>query len=134
MKTASEKNHAYYLKNREKILSRRKLYYLNNRLAIKEYRKLDNITNNTYKKSNLKKLGLTLEEYNKLLLIQNNVCTICSKPCKTGRQLAVDHSHDNNAIRGLLCGRCNMAIGLLDDNISLLNSAITYLKRGRITL
>lgn len=41
--------------------------------------------------------------------------------------LAIDHDHKTGKIRGLLCTRCNTAIGLLNDNIDFLRRAIMYL-------
>lgn len=130
MKTSkyAETNRAYYLKNRDKILKKQKEYYRQNKELIKLRKKLDNIANSTYKRRSLKsKFGLTLEEYSAMLIAQNYACAICKLTCKSGRDLAVDHNHKNNSVRGLLCGKCNMALGLLDDNIDVLKSAIIYL-------
>ncbi len=69
--------------------------------------------------------GITNEEYAELLEKTNSKCYICkkllSKPC-------VDHDHTNGQVRGILCSNCNLAIGLLYDNIEILQSAIDYLK------
>lgn len=77
------------------------------------------------------------DTYDSLLKSQNNCCAICKKPeiSKTNNRsnlsLSVDHCHTTNKVRGLLCGKCNMALGLLDDAEVLLLSAIKYLKRSR---
>lgn len=85
--------------------------------------------------------GITLEQYNGLLKSQGGVCAICKKPetyvTKFGdiKQLAVDHDHTHcpvtrgcgNCIRGLLCHRCNVAIGYFQDDVDLLKNAINYL-------
>jgi hypothetical protein len=42
----------------------------------------------------------------------------------------VDHDHETNKIRGLLCSRCNTGLGLFFDNISNLENAILYLKKA----
>lgn len=67
---------------------------------------------------NLKRsYGLTLEEYNKLLEKSDYRCTVCQKTkSMVGRRLCVDHDHKTNIIRGVLCGKCNTALGLLDDD------------------
>ncbi|MBT2609870.1 endonuclease VII domain-containing protein [Streptomyces sp. ISL-87] len=49
--------------------------------------------------------GLSPEEYDRLLLAQDGRCAICRETRKTN--LAVDHCHKTEAIRGLLCARCN---------------------------
>lgn len=89
-------------------------------------------------RNNLQKLyGLTPEDYQKMLAAQGGVCAICGKdePTEHGRtgtkfRLGVDHCHDSGRVRGLLCQRCNRAIGLLDDDPALLQRAITYLSKG----
>ena len=83
--------------------------------------------------SNLKRIfGLSIEEYDKKARIQNNVCAICSKVCKTGKRLAVDHDHLTGKIRELLCGNCNGGLGKFQDSPQLLEKAAEYLrKHGR---
>ncbi|MFJ5066549.1 endonuclease VII domain-containing protein [Kitasatospora sp. NPDC088556] len=49
--------------------------------------------------------GLTSEEYAALLAAQGGRCAICQETRR--RNLAVDHCHRTEAIRGLLCNRCN---------------------------
>lgn len=88
-----------------------------------------------YKGTNLKRYwpGLSglesLEEYNKLLKSQNNKCSICLKDqSELTYALCVDHCHFTNRVRGLLCDKCNQAIGLLGDNHLTLLRAADYLK------
>ena len=78
----------------------------------------------------LRKYGITKDEYEHLLVQQKGRCAICNEEPK-GRPLAVDHNHATDAVRGLLCGKCNRALGELRDNISLFKRAICYLKRDR---
>ncbi|MFI5877550.1 endonuclease VII domain-containing protein [Streptomyces sp. NPDC051445] len=52
-----------------------------------------------------KTYGLTAEEYKKLFDAQGGRCAICQETRKTN--LAVDHCHKTEAVRGLLCARCN---------------------------
>jgi len=88
------------------------------------------------KDSDLKRYhGITLDEYDNMMKNQGFVCAICGKKERvvngiTGKvfNLAVDHCHKTNVVRGLLCVNCNKAIGHLNDSIPLLNSAINYLK------
>jgi len=70
--------------------------------------------------------GISLEEYDSLLSKQNGKCAICGGHTD-GDALAVDHNHKTNEVRGLLCHRCNTAIGLFKDDVSLLQKAIEYL-------
>jgi hypothetical protein len=80
--------------------------------------------------------GITVEEYYQMLAQQNNRCAICRKEetaidnwKKTIRNLAVDHCHNTNKIRGLLCTKCNTGIGLFNESSELLQLAIDYLSR-----
>lgn len=70
--------------------------------------------------------GMTVEDYNALLEQQDGVCAIC----KNGHEhaLCVDHDHETNEIRGLLCKPCNVAIGNMKDDPERLRSAAMYLE------
>jgi hypothetical protein len=82
---------------------------------------------------NLKRqYGLDWEAYNHLLRIQNNCCAICHSPdsgSMCSQRLFVDHCHLTEKVRGLLCHHCNTALGLFQDNINILQSAITYVEQ-----
>jgi hypothetical protein len=73
--------------------------------------------------------GLSVDDYNVLMENQNNCCAICKKTCITGRALAIDHDHNTNNVRGLLCNKCNQGLGFFDDSIDLLQCAMLYLKQ-----
>ena len=82
-----------------------------------------------HKRHNLKKYGISLEEYNDILTSQRGGCAICgASPGK--RSLAVDHSHDTGAVRGLLCFQCNQVLGLMDERPILFRLAALYLERA----
>jgi hypothetical protein len=71
--------------------------------------------------------GITLEEYERLYEAQNCVCAICGNPNSKGRLLSVDHDHVTGKVRGLLCQKCNTGLGMFNDNLALLASALEYL-------
>lgn len=76
------------------------------------------------------KFGITLKEYNKLLKKQKNKCAICGMTTEeNGKSLAVDHNHMTNKIRELLCNNCNIAIGFINEDISIAKKLIKYLKK-----
>lgn len=85
---------------------------------------------------NLKTIyGMTIEEYEKMLFDQDGKCAICREPEKmrkspnsTPFRMSVDHCHSGGQIRGLLCNRCNRALGLLGDDVNILRAAISYLE------
>jgi len=74
-----------------------------------------------------KRFNLDKEDLDKMFVDQQGCCAICTHPFVNQRP-AVDHCHITNKVRGLLCQKCNTAIGLLEDNITSLENAIKYLK------
>ena len=84
-----------------------------------------------YRKSMLKiSYGLTLEQFDEMSARQGGKCLICNNPPNDG-VLRVDHCHTSNKIRGLLCNRCNLAIGAFADSTDVLDNAIKYLTQPR---
>jgi len=78
----------------------------------------------------LKRYGITLEDYNQMLLDQNNVCAICQKQNDHNHKLLfVDHNHKTGALRGLLCHNCNIILGNAKDDPEILRAALAYLSR-----
>ena len=75
-----------------------------------------------------RKYGIAAAEYNDLLLKQNGRCAICKRLPYTKKGLVVDHCHQTGVIRGILCSRCNSALGMLDDDPALLERALEYLR------
>ena len=71
-----------------------------------------------YRNATLKrKYGITLEEYNAILNNQGGGCAICHKTEEENKKmLAVDHSHQTNKNRALLCSSCNICIGFIEKN------------------
>ena len=76
-----------------------------------------------------RKYGITPSQYDAMLAAQNGCCAVCESPDskRQDHRLMVDHDHQTGEVRGLLCNPCNVAIGLLGDNISTLQNAINYL-------
>ena len=79
-----------------------------------------------------RKFGITAEELAALLLKQNGRCAICrtKEPSGSG-DWAIDHDHVTGQVRGLLCTRCNLAIGLLRDDPKVITAALRYVERHR---
>lgn len=80
--------------------------------------------------------GLTVEEYEAMLVAQDYKCAICRQPetaLQNGklRRLCVDHDHVTGVIRGLLCQKCNHAIGLFADDRELIARAAEYVNLPR---
>jgi len=119
----------YHKKNREKFCKLKKEYRINNAEKIHEY----NITKRRYnakghRSSALKYCyGIDMEYYRAMIERQSGVCAICGKE----RKLVIDHDHKTGVVRGLLCNSCNIGIGLLKDDTSILAAAIDYLEKPR---
>jgi len=68
------------------------------------------------------------EQLASLRTAQDYKCAICGvSEQEYGKALAVDHCHETNAVRGLLCTSCNAALGTLGDNVEGVNNALAYL-------
>jgi hypothetical protein len=63
----------------------------------------------------------------------SELCAICGDPPPTGKRQHVDHDHTTDEVRGLLCGRCNGAIGRTREVSQWLHNAIAYLDREKYT-
>lgn len=90
-----------------------------------------NIKRNFIKGQLLKRYGLTIEDYNRILEEQNSRCGICGRTDsgrKTSKRLCVDHDHETKRVRGLLCNNCNLGIGRFKTQ-ALLEKAIIYYKK-----
>ena len=74
------------------------------------------------------KFGISLAEYNEKLALQMGICPGCGMtPEENCKDLAVDHNHITGKIRGLLCGKCNAALGFMNDNKRICENLIQYL-------
>lgn len=76
--------------------------------------------------------GITVAQYEAMAKKQKNLCAICLEPESVKRKgrvrrLAVDHNAETGEVRGLLCGRCNLAIGALEHDVDLLKRSVAYL-------
>lgn len=119
--------HEHYLSNKEKYVAKAKRWRENNRDRHNETTRQYHATPHGIAKRHQYNLrheyGLTLEEYDQLEIEQGGCCAICGTPGK----LHVDHDHKTQRVRGLLCGKCNRAIGLMNDDPDRLRAAATYL-------
>jgi hypothetical protein len=81
----------------------------------------------------LRKYGLTADTFHAMRVAQQERCFICMLPFAETDGISIDHDHsrtDPHAC-GLLCHKCNRAIGLFDESTATLSRAIAYLERTR---
>lgn len=100
-----EKNRAQYLKHRDRILAKRR----------------ESFRRDLY--------GLEPADYLKLVDGQGGKCPVCGDKLSDG---CVDHDHQTGRVRGVLCRKCNAALGLLRDSEALCESASLYLRSRRV--
>lgn len=104
-------------------------------LRVKAMKVRSNNPEATRSKNLKNRFNMSIDDYNEIFLKQKGRCAICDKAevmkdiKGNVKWLAVDHNHDTNKIRGLLCNSCNTGIGKLGDSIKVLQSAIKYLKK-----
>ena len=124
-------------KNPEKKNAKDKKYAKKHRgkvdLAIAKWRKanpekMQLYKHNGYKTHLMQKFGITIEDYDSMYIEQGGCCGICgTHQSELNKKLCVDHCHETDVVRGLLCCRCNTSIGKFEDNVNLLQNAINYL-------
>lgn len=84
------------------------------------------------------KYGLTEADFDRMLSAQGGVCAICQQPERTTKRnglpapLSVDHDHVTGAVRGLLCRRCNGALGWVEKQ-GWLEAALGYLAQHKLS-
>ena len=136
-----ERSRRHYQANKEKYAARNRAYYQMRKEWFQRYgREWRRKKGSGYNKNRIlkSKFGITLAQFQAMSTAQNNVCAICKLPeWKPGRwgkmSLAVDHCHATNTVRGLLCNRCNQAIGQFNDDPELLEAAVIYLRRAKLS-
>ncbi len=123
-----------YLRRREKIIAERKLYRAKFGAEINARRRTlyASSTDKQLKiwASNLRRrCGCTPEQYQGMWDRQDGCCAVCLRELITGtkgdKRACVDHDHETGAVRGLLCHRCNVFLGMLD-NHALRDAAMNY--------
>ena len=74
-----------------------------------------------------KMYGVTVDELKEMFEKADGKCEICKR--EPYRALVVDHCHKTTKVRGILCEKCNQALGLMNDDIEALRAAAAYLEK-----
>jgi hypothetical protein len=122
LKTWKEKNH-------EKLLLQGRASYNRN---VHNRRKFSREFYWKNKKSELdrirfKKYGITGDEFRVMLDKQEEKCLVCKQTDE--KNLSVDHDHSTGMVRGIICNRCNMALGNVGDSPKILRALADYLEK-----
>lgn len=116
----------YYWKHRDQRIAYLKMYYRNAYTENPNYGKNQHLKN---------RYGITHEEFNSLYEKQEGNCASCGYwyPINGSRKgynnLVVDHDHTTGLVRALICHRCNLSIGLLEEDVIRIRKLADYLEK-----
>lgn len=122
-----KKNYQWKKENKDKVRETRKKWENKNRESREIY--YQNRKPSQRNGHLLRSYGITSELFEEYVRSQDGKCKICgvlfssdvsTRPC-------IDHDHNTNEIRGILCNKCNIGIGMFGDNAFVINRAINYL-------
>jgi 5-methylcytosine-specific restriction endonuclease McrA len=125
----------YYLKHKERLVQEARDKRAKDPEKHKSYvRKWKSKNPDRERVRNLAQFGLTVEQYDAMHEAQGGVCAICKQPETSSRggkvyRLAVDHNHNTGEVRGLLCFKCNSAMGSFEKRGVPLENVIRFLER-----
>lgn len=115
-----------------------KAYRVKNRPALREKeiaRNKDPRRARAFRDSSYQRLyGITLENYESKFRSQDGACAICKKHNLDGKALAVDHNHATGVVRGLLCRKCNITLGFINDDIRTVTAMFDYLEKWQLVV
>ena len=134
LETVVPKSTRWARENPEKVREAGRAYYHQNKEKRKqkaaEWRKANpEKVRAWYEKKRIEKYGITVEQYQDLLDSQDGKCAVCKS--EFTHTPHIDHCHSTGVVRGLLCPTCNTGLGKFRDNVDVLLSAISYLKRNQ---
>lgn len=128
-----EYNKKYYNENRDDLLKKQSDYQKTRQDLTKRKVNMKKYQDKTeYRECDWrykKRYGISLEEYDDMLLSQDGQCA--NEECNfviSGKRLSVDHDHDTGEVRGLLCGKCNSALGYLMDDAKVVSGLKRYIE------
>ena len=136
MKDGLTRQQRYYLKHKERLVQEARDKRAKEPEKYKKYvHKWKSKNPDRERERNLAQFGLTIEDYDAMHEAQNGLCAICKQPETSSRdgkvyRLAVDHDHKTGKVRGLLCFKCNSAMGSFEKREIPLENVLKFLKEG----
>jgi hypothetical protein len=121
-KSGAERTAEYRKRHRERYLEK-------HRTRERNWRATENGKRKKKNSALVARYGISIERFEELLEQQGFKCGICDSKLDAGFFTAVDHCHETGLIRGILCSRCNTALGGFRDNPEILRRAIEYVER-----
>ena len=74
-------------------------------------------------------LGVTRAAFAAMLSRQGDCCAVCATADPGRKNWQLDHDHQTGGVRGVLCSRCNLALGLFKDDPARMRAAAVYVER-----
>jgi Recombination endonuclease VII len=136
MKDGLTRQQRYYLKHKERLVQEARDKRAKEPEKYKKYvHKWKSKNPDRERERNLAQFGLTIEDYDAMHEAQDGLCAICKQPETSSRdgkvyRLAVDHCHKTGKVRGLLCFKCNSAMGSFEKREIPLENVLKFLKEG----
>lgn len=75
--------------------------------------------------------GMTKADFTNMYEKQFKLCAVCREKLPGKRATHIDHNHKTGKIRGLLCPRCNMVLGYLEERPGIIHNFIDYLMEDK---
>lgn len=113
----SENYQNWYKRNKELIVQRSREWRANHAVHSRELEREARLR---------RKYGMTVENYNRMLLLQNFGCAACRR--RPDEELVIDHDHRSGRVRGLLCRHCNTVLGLVFEDPENLSRLANYIQ------
>jgi len=140
---ASQYGKRYYQKNKQKIAAKAKTFREENPEVMRErydrHKEKHPMGNRTAQWKY--RYGISLDEVQTKFESQGGRCACCEEEIPHYTEFKgknhlfhIDHNHDTGKIRGLLCTKCNTGLGLFNEDIDLIKSAIAYLEKYNATV
>jgi hypothetical protein len=81
------------------------------------------------------KYRLTDEELDHLLEAAGETCQICLRPFteEQDTKRAIDHHHSTGKVRGIICTKCNLGIGMANEDLARMERMAAYLRHHQST-
>lgn len=77
-----------------------------------------------------RRYGMTQQDWDDMLISQQGRCALCDSQMLRKKEPHIDHDHETNRVRGMLCFTCNTGLGALGDNAAGLRRALAYVEAG----
>ena len=78
--------------------------------------------------------GITEQQKFDMIEQHDNKCAVCGRTMtdkKGSRQAVIDHCHTTGKVRDILCDRCNTALGQVEEDITLCEKLIEYIRKHK---